>query len=322
MSGLYPCDAQPPTIDITAGATNAFTPGLWFTSIDQLSEYVNRGSVCKDDCWSVEDGTLECTIDTFPSSTSCAYTQVLVNAVDKCQNTNTKVYQVRYDDQEPTVTVGILNPGVMKLGKLSSFALQDCKQHYFTPFISYFFLFQYNPPLLADKTAKSKMVELNLDIDVSDNCDLYPEVSITVYSDEKALGKTAPYDAVLKRLYSDESEDGRLAGWGLSVSTYRTTTKNCATDFACDDADGRFFVVRVCAKDQAGWENCAEDSVGVVRHIYTHPPTNHPSIHLHTSTHTHIHTAPQGRVCQKSNACQTQQSRHVRRLRWEALHSG
>ena len=109
------------------------------------------------------------------------------------------------------------------------------------------------------------MADLNLRIAVEDLCDAHPEVSITVYSDEKALGKTAVYDAVLNRLYSDESSTGVLTGWGLALTTFRASQKNCDNDFACADhgADGRFFVVRVCAKDEAGWETCDEDSVGV-----------------------------------------------------------
>lgn len=102
-------------------------------------------------------------------------------------------------------------------------------------------------------------------IQVEDLCDAHPEVSITVYSDEKALGKTAAYDAILNRLYSDDTSSGKLTGWGLALSTFRTSKKNCDNDFACADhgADGRFFFVRVCAKDEAGWETCDEDSVGV-----------------------------------------------------------
>jgi hypothetical protein len=65
----------------------------------------------------VEDGTLECTIDTFPTDTSCGVTQVVVNAVDKCGNQDTKAYQVRYDAIPPEVEVQILNPGVMNPGK-------------------------------------------------------------------------------------------------------------------------------------------------------------------------------------------------------------
>ena len=70
----YACDAHSPSIDLTAGATQASTPGLWFTSEEQLQAFANRGSLCTDDCWSVEDGTLACTIETFPSESSCAQT--------------------------------------------------------------------------------------------------------------------------------------------------------------------------------------------------------------------------------------------------------
>ena len=153
-----------------------------------------------------------------------------MNAVDQCSNQNTKVYQVRFDDLDPVVTVAITN----------------------------------KDDLEADKPrTKAKLVPVDLAITVSDNCDEYPETTITVYSDEKGLGKFEAFEAFLERQYSDNTQTGVLEGWGLLVSNYRAHDKECLQSFACEEADGRFFVVQVCATDLAGQESCAEDFVGV-----------------------------------------------------------
>jgi hypothetical protein len=109
------------------------------------------------------------------------------------------------------------------------------------------------------KTQK-KYEDVGLAVNVDDNCDDNPEVTITVYSDEIGIVEHKENAAILYRKYTNA---GLLNGWGVWLYRYKTATKTCGAAFECTEADGRFYTVRVCAKDEAGWTTCAEDTTGV-----------------------------------------------------------
>lgn len=110
---------------------------------------------------------------------------------------------------------------------------------------------------------KTKYEDVPLNIRVNDNCDDHPEVTVTVYSDEEGLTEHKEDAAILYRKYTPNTGSAALLdGWGVNLFRYKYAQK-CGVDFACEEADGRFFTVVVCAKDAAGWTTCAQDSVGV-----------------------------------------------------------
>ena len=143
-----------------------------------------------------------------------------------CDNVNTasRNFLVRLDEVDPVVTVN-----------LGQFAFK---------------------PL-----PKEKVEQVPLTVTVADVCDPSPEVTITVFSDEVGLSeKETDIDAILARKYT---ATGLSDGWDLWLDRKRYAVKQCEHDLACQVADGRFYIVRVCAKDQAGRLTCREASVGV-----------------------------------------------------------
>ena len=111
---------------------------------------------------------------------------------------------------------------------------------------------------------KTKYEDVPLTVTIDDNCDDHPEVTITVYSDEAALTSHKDQSAILYRKYTPDTGNGALVdGWGVDLYRFNYAQKACGVDFACEDVNGRFYIVKVCAKDAAGWVTCDEDSVGV-----------------------------------------------------------
>lgn len=116
------------------------------------------------------------------------------------QNTVTKAFLVRYDDQPPAVTVN--------LGE-----------------------FAYKP------LPKEKLEQVPLTIGVYDVCDPAPEVSITVYSDEQPLTPEKILAALLARTYNNAGES---AGWNIWLDRKNYATKFCEKDMACQVLSGRY----------------------------------------------------------------------------------
>ena len=83
-----------------------------------------------------------------------------------------------------------------------------------------------------------------------------------MYSDEIGVVKDLDKAAVLAKSYNS---DAMLNGWDLSLYRFRPAQQKCGKDFVCegDDADGRYYVVEVCALDAAGLWACDWDEVGV-----------------------------------------------------------
>ena len=135
-------------------------------------------------------------------------------------NTESKSFYVRYDEVAPTVTV-----------TLGTF--------------------------LPKKSADGRKYEdIPLTITVGDNCDVNPEVTITVFSDETSV--THDFDdkpaAVLERKYSNIGPNGVLQGWGLTLDRYSYAKKMCGPSMECYEADGRFYTVRgTCVGSRRRW---------------------------------------------------------------------
>jgi hypothetical protein len=96
----------------------------------------------------------------------------------------------------------------------------------------------------------------------SPHSDQKPYVTVTVYSDEIGVVKDLDKAAVLAKSYNS---DAMLNGWDLSLYRFRSAQQKCGKDFVCEgtDADGRYYVVEVCALDAAGLWACDWDEVGV-----------------------------------------------------------
>lgn len=50
--------------------------------------------------------------------------------------------------------------------------------------------------------------------------------------------------AVLERKYSNTGASGVLTGWGLTLDRVRYAKKLCGPGLECQEADGRFYIVR------------------------------------------------------------------------------
>lgn len=104
-----------------------------------------------------------------------------------------------------------------------------------------------------------------LTVTVLDTCDPNALTSIEVFSDETPLTPKGEYSAVLGRAYDALNVNTPLDGWILTLR--RKAAKKDAevnTHVATlDDADGRFYTVRVCAKDLAGNVGCDEAAIAV-----------------------------------------------------------
>jgi hypothetical protein len=129
-----------------------------------------------------------------------------------CVNSNreSKSFYVRFDDQKPVVTVTLGN-------------------------------------YLNKKSADHRKYEdIPLTITVSDNCDPNPELTITVFSDERSVSHS--FDdkpaAVLERKYSNTGVNGVLQGWGITLDRFSYAKKLCGPSLECHEADGRFYTVR------------------------------------------------------------------------------
>jgi hypothetical protein len=126
------------------------------------------------------------------------------------QNTASRSFLVRYDNEVPVVTVN--------LGE-----------------------FSYKP------LPKEKLEQVPLTVGITDNCDHNPEVTITVFSDEVGLKTDKKPAALLARRYTNNTATGVQAGWDLWLDRKRYAQKLCEKDFACQVPSGRFYIVRgVC----------------------------------------------------------------------------
>ena len=201
-----------------------------FTSsqdVNQLNNYLRNTIKCEDDC-DVNGGLPQqpvssvCTTTTpnccgYQSAFICANTAITTSSTDACGNTNALgPYFVRFDNSTPVVTVNI-------------------------------------PNFTVDKY-KFKWEKLDVGVTITDNCDNNPLTSITVYSDELGLTKETQPGAVLTRNYANAGTvNATLNGWDVTLWRYKQAVKSCdLTDFSCMAANGRFYVVRVCAEDAAG----------------------------------------------------------------------
>lgn len=121
---------------------------------------------------------------------------------------------------------------------------------------SFYVRFDEEPPMVdltlgtyldkKSRAVKTKFEDIPMSITVTDNCDPNPELTITVFSDEKSVSHD--YDdvpvAVLERKYSNTGPDGVLTGWGLTLDRFSYARKLCGPGLECHEADGRFYTVR------------------------------------------------------------------------------
>lgn len=105
---------------------------------------------------------------------------------------------------------------------------------------------------------------MDLTVTVNDVCDPNPLVTIDVFSDEAPLIQKLEPSAVLGRTYSTVNTNAVISGWRLTLNrNYLSHSSGMDKAFTTPNMDGRFYTVRVCAKDLAGFVACDEAYVSV-----------------------------------------------------------
>jgi len=109
LGDIQGCDGFAPEIHQDAAASQVRAPGEWFTSEDQLNAYLAQSITCQDDCWEMTAPQFDATPTGwgcyFSWDADCANTLVTTTAIDRCGNTATSSFNVRYDDTAPVVGV-------------------------------------------------------------------------------------------------------------------------------------------------------------------------------------------------------------------------
>lgn len=275
------CDGFNPEILNGAAASQVRAPGEWFTSADQLNTYLAQSFTCSDDCWEMPLPVLSSnTADAGPYcrftwAPACDNTAVTTNAKDRCGNTASSSFNVRFDDTAPVVnvTLGAFTQSTCQLPHTVQVlsCLLACK-----PAMRIFSCgFPYgvcsrpcsHPCTTSSATeVKAGYETVPLAVTVTDDCgDANTLVSIEIFSDEIPLS-TVNFQpsAALGRTYGSLSAGAALTGWTLTLSRRFAKSRAIDKDWAAFDyADGRYYTVRVCAQDLAGNIGCDEASIAV-----------------------------------------------------------
>lgn len=162
-----------------------------------------------------------------------------------CANVNqeSKSFYVRFDDQQPAVTV--------TLGTFLDKKSADGRKYEDIPLTVRAYAAVAcsggsRPAPHPRPSSHNRASFSNQQITVNDNCDPNPEVTITVFSDETTV--THEFDdkpaAVLERKYSNVGPNSVLQGWGLTLDRYSYAKKLCGPHMECYEADGRYYIVR------------------------------------------------------------------------------
>lgn len=109
IGAVQGCDGFDPEVQTSSAAAQVRAPGEWFTTSDQLDAYLMQTITCQDDCWDLGNVYKDAT----PSGQGCSYTWaancentlVTATAIDRCGNSASNDFRVRYDDTAPVVSV-------------------------------------------------------------------------------------------------------------------------------------------------------------------------------------------------------------------------